>query len=65
MNGRYVWRDEFERELWNGVARFAFAGQRRQAENLAHLAKGYAAGIEQDEVLARIEAGELERTVTL
>lgn len=53
--------DEADRLLWEYVVRYSVGGQPlAAAQRMLHLARAYRAGVGIDEILARIDAGELE-----
>lgn len=57
----YTPKDEFEEVLLHWWVRLAFQGKTREARNIEHLWRGYRAGITQDEVMERVDAGEVTR----
>lgn len=58
----YEPRDEFERVLLHAWVAAAFHhGKRREAANMRHLWDAYRCGVSQEEVLERIDAGEVTR----
>lgn len=53
-------RSDVERALWRFALSSGFRGELAAADRAVHLARGVRAGVDVEEILERIEAGELE-----